>query len=74
LLLDCQLPWNYWGFALLTFVYLKNRSPHRSLHRATPYEFWYNRLPDLTNLRTFGYPCFVHLPKEVRQRYGKGHK
>jgi hypothetical protein len=28
MLLDCQLPWEFWGLAAEAFVYLKHRSPH----------------------------------------------
>ena len=31
MLIDSKLPWNYWGFAALTFTYLKNRSPHSAV-------------------------------------------
>lgn len=74
MLLDCQLPWDFWGLAAEAYIYLKNRSPHASLYRSTPYEQWFRKLPDLTNLRVFGYPCYVYIPAEVRQRKGKGHK
>ena len=74
LLLDCQLPLNFWGLAAETFVYLKNRSPHAKLHRSTPYEHWYKQVPDLTNVRVFGYGCYVFIPAEVRKTKGLGHK
>jgi len=69
LLLDCQLPLTFWGLAAETFVYLKNRSPHAKLHRSTRYEHWYKQVPDLTNVRVFGYGCYVlSLPKFARPR------
>jgi len=74
MLLDCQLPFMYWGFAADAFVYVKNRSPHAKLHRSTPYEQWFRKLPDLTNLHVFGYKCYVHVPKEVRRTMGPGNK
>ena len=74
LLLDCQLPFSYWGFAAEAFVYVKNRSPHAKLHRSTPYENWYRKLPDLTNLHVFGFKCYVHIPKETRRTLGPGNK
>ena len=74
MLLDCQLPFAYWGLAADAFVYVKNRSPHAKLHRSTPYEQWFRKLPDLTNLHVFGYKCYVHVPKEIRRTMGPGNK
>lgn len=72
MLLDSKLPWEYWGYAVQTFVYLKNRSPHASLYQATPFEQWYKKVPDLTHLRVFGCKCFVLVPQE--RRTGPGSK
>lgn len=74
MLLDCQLPWSFWGFAAEAFVYTKNRSPHSKLFRSTPYEQWFGRALDLTNLHVFGFICYVHIPKEIRKRQGPGNK
>jgi hypothetical protein len=74
MLLDCQLPLSFWGLAAEAFVYIKNRSPHAKLPRATPYEHWFKKVPDLTNLHVFGYPCFVHIAKEIRRTKGPGNK
>jgi hypothetical protein len=74
MLLDCQLPLSYWGFAAEAFVYVKNRSPHAKLHRSTPYEQWFRKLPDLTNLHVFGFKCYVHVAKEIRKTMGPGNK
>ena len=55
---DSKLPWNYWGFAAHTFVYLKNRSPHSGLPRSTLYEQWFGHLPDclwFILLRTYSF-------------------
>ena len=71
LLLDSQLPWAFQGYAARTFIYLKNRSPHTALDRSTPYEQWFQKLPDLTNVRVFGFPCYVYIPSEVRKLGGK---
>jgi transposase InsO family protein len=49
MLLDSKLSWEYWGYAVQTFVYLKNRSPHSSIYQSTPYEQWFKKVP---NFRT----------------------
>jgi len=74
MLLDAKLPWSYWALAAECFVYLKNRSPHAALYKSTPYQEWFRRVPDLTNIRVFGYPCYVYIPAEVRKKSGPGHK
>lgn len=55
----------YWGEALLTATYLKNRSPTKVLNDKTPEEMWSGRKPNLAHLRVFGCTAFVHVPKGV---------
>ena len=74
LLSDSKLGLEYWGFAALTAVYLKNRSPHTALHKSTPYQEWFGIKPNLSQLRVFGNHCWYTIPEEVRKRQGKGHK
>ena len=50
----------YWSFALLHAVYIKNRIPHTAI-KCTPYEVITGSQPDLTNLRTFG--CRIYAKK-----------
>jgi transposase InsO family protein len=60
----------FWGWALLCFVYLKNRAPHSALHKITPYEARYQKLPDLSNVRIFGSKSYMHIPQEKRKGAG----
>lgn len=59
-----------WGEAVLTAVYLTNRSPTSSLKNEmknlTPAEMWYRKKPDISKLRIFGAIAHVHVPKEKR--------
>jgi hypothetical protein len=64
------LPYEMWGYALLCFVYLKNRSPHSALSKRTPYEARFQKLPDLSNIRIFGCKAYMHIPKEKRKGAG----
>ena len=48
----------YWGMAAQTAAYLRNRSPSKRLHKATPFEAWTGVKPDLSILRVFG--CKAH--------------
>ena len=51
-------------------VYLKNRTPTRSVVGMTPYEAWSGngKKPSLKHLRVFGCLAFVHVPKERRTK------
>lgn len=64
---DAGLPKSLWGEAVLTAAYLSNRSPSSALDvQKTPYEVWYNRKPDIDNLRVFGAFAHTHVPKQCR--------
>jgi len=70
LLADSKLPASFWGLAVLTAVYLRNRTPTKTLPgHITPHEKMTKEKPDLSMLRIFGSQCFVHQPAEIR---GKG--
>jgi len=58
----------YWAFAVSVAVYLKNRTPTRSVVGKTLYEAWHGRKPSLKHLRVFGCLAFVHVPKEKRKK------
>jgi hypothetical protein len=45
MLLDKDLPMNFWGWAALCYVFLKNRSPHAALRSLTPYEAKFHEIP-----------------------------
>ena len=58
----------FWVEALNTTVYLKNRSPTKSLEFKTPHEELYGFNPVVKHLRVFGSKSFVHIPKEDRRK------
>lgn len=60
LLFSSGLEKTFSGEALATATYLVNRSPNRSIGFKTPYEIWYNRIPNLMHLKTFGCTAYVH--------------
>jgi len=49
-----------------TVVYLKNRSPTKSLESKTPFEALYGYKPTIKHLRIIGSKAFAHIPKEDR--------
>lgn len=67
MLIDANLEKRYWGEAVLTATYLQNRLPSRTIDK-TPYDLWWGRKPDLSNLRVFGAEAFVHIPDTKRSK------
>lgn len=65
---NAHLPHGFWGLALATATYLRNRSPTRALQQMTPYEAWTGRKPSLKDLRVFGCLAYVHIPKQTRRK------
>ena len=49
----------YWGEAVVTAVYILNRSPTKALDGMTPYEAWHGRKPAVSHLRVFGCLAFA---------------
>jgi hypothetical protein len=52
------MPNRFWGEAVLTAVYILNRSLTRALDGKTPYEAWQGHRPAVEHLRAFS--CVVH--------------
>jgi len=52
----CRL---FWGEAVVTAVYILNRSPTKALDGRTPYEAWHGRKPAVSHLRVFGCLAFA---------------
>jgi transposase InsO family protein len=60
----CRLPSFLWSEAVFTANYLVNRSLTSANSGMTPEEKYSGTVPDITNLRIFGCPSFLHVPKE----------
>jgi hypothetical protein len=48
----------FWRDAVVTTVYILNRSPTKTLNGRMPYEAWHGRKPAVSHLRVFGCPAF----------------
>jgi hypothetical protein len=48
----------FWGEAVVTAVYILNRSPTKALNGRTSYEAWHGREPVVSHLRVFGCLAF----------------
>ena len=68
MLFHASLPLKFWAEAVSTMIYLRNRSPTTSLEGKTPYEYYFGKKPDVSNLRVFGCICFVHIPDQLRRK------
>ena len=64
MLVGANLPQRFWAEALATAVYLRNRSPTKSLDGLTPHEAWIGVKPSVSHLNVFGCTAFAHVWKE----------
>ena len=71
LLAESGLPMSFWGWAVLTSQYLRNRLPTSTLSSGfTPFEILTSKKPDLSHLRVWGCQCFPAIPSELRTKAG----
>ena len=68
MIFHANMPINFWAQAVNTTVQLHNRSPSKSLNMKTPYECWFGKKPDVSNLKIFGSVCYMHTPSNLRQK------
>jgi hypothetical protein len=58
LFFQSNMPVCYWNYTVAHVVYLINRLPSPFEENKSPYELFFHKLPDLTNLKSFGCLCF----------------
>ena len=68
MLYHAKMPLHFWAEAINTAAYKRNRCPTTALKGCTPYEVWFKRKPNISNLKVFGCNAYVHIPKEKRQK------
>jgi len=68
MLLHSQLNKSFWSDAILSAIYILNRSPTTALNDVVPAELWYGKRPDVRKLKVFGCIAFLHIPKELNPR------
>jgi transposase InsO family protein len=64
MIFHANMPINFWAEAVNTAVYLHTTS----LNMKTPYELWFGKMPDVSNLKVFGSVCFIHIPSNLRRK------
>ena len=65
---DQYIPMHLWAEAAKTTVYVQNRTPHRVLENKTPEEVFFGKKPEVSHLRIFGCPVYIHISKEKRTK------
>ena len=65
---DQNLHYSFWAEASNTAVYIQNRCHHFVLKNTTLEEVFTGIKPDLSHLRIFGCPIYIHIPKEKRMK------
>ena len=68
MLYHAKMPLKFWAESVNTAVYLHNRSPTSALKDKTPFESWFGKKPNVSNLKVFGSVCFVHTPDHLRKK------
>lgn len=69
------LPKKLWAEAVQTAAYVLNRTSKSNDPGKTPFEVWTSKHFDINDLKIFGTPVFVHIPKEKRRKWdAKGEK
>ena len=65
---DQDLPMHLLVEAARTTVYVQNRLCHSALGFKTPKEMYIGKKPEVIHLKIFGFPIYVHIPKEKRTK------
>ena len=65
---DQDLPMHLWEEASRTGVYVQNCTSHRVLENKTPKEVFSGKKLEVSHLRIFGCPMYIHIPKEKRTK------
>ena len=65
---DQDLPMHLWAEAARTTVYVQNHTIHRVLENKTPKKVFSGKKPEVSHLRIFSSPVYIHIPKEKRMK------
>jgi hypothetical protein len=57
-----------WVEATMVVVYVQNRLSHSTLGLKTSEEIFTRKKPEVSHLKIFGCPVFIHIPKEKRNK------
>jgi hypothetical protein len=68
MMFDQHLPNDLWEKATSTAMYIHKRCPHAIFNDKTPKEVFSGIKLEVGNLRIFGCPVYIHVPKEKRTK------
>ena len=75
IIIDAHLPPRFWGEAVITAVYVRNRLPcSANPDHLSPYEVRYGRRPDIRHLRPFGVTAFVRTQAHITKVQPRAYK
>ena len=57
-----------WAEATRTAMYVQDNISHNAIGNMTPEENFTGKKPEVSHLKKFGCPVFVHIPKEKRSK------
>ena len=63
---DQDLPMHLWDEAARTAVYVHNKISHSAMGKKTLEEMFSVENPEVSHLQIFGFPVYIHIPKEKR--------
>jgi hypothetical protein len=65
---DQDLPVHLWEESIRTTMYVQKKLSHSALGFKTHEEMFFGKKPEVSHLKIFGCPVFVHIPKEKRTK------
>jgi hypothetical protein len=65
---DEDLPMCLWAEVAMTTIYVQNQLSHSALGFKTQEEMFTRKKPEVSHLKIFGCPVFIHIPKEKRNK------
>ena len=65
---DQDLPLHLWAKAARIAVYVQNRTPHRVLENKTTKEVFSGKKLEVSHLKIFNCPIYIHILKEKRMK------
>lgn len=68
MLVESKLNQRFWGEAMSTATYLRNRCPTKAVESMTPFESLYGKKPNVKHLRAFGCVCYPLIMKDERKK------
>lgn len=62
------MPHYFWGEAVITSMYILNRSPTKKLQGCTPEKARSGHKPSVSHFKIFGSLCFKHVLEQLRRK------